>query len=79
VTNTSTNGGITLHIIFNQRGVTGMSLSTHVEALCKKHATIDEIIEQEEHRPIPDSIRLMQLKRQKLRIKEELGRFEAPH
>jgi len=56
-----------------------MSLETHVEALCKKHATIDEIIEQEEHRPAPDTIRLMNLKKQKLRLKEELGKFTAAH
>lgn len=54
-----------------------MSLETHVEALTKKHANIDAIIEQEEHRPYPDAMRLMQLKRQKLRIKEELGRCKA--
>jgi len=56
-----------------------MSLETHVEALCKKHATIDEIIEQEEHRPHPDAMRLMDLKRQKLRIKEEMSRFAEAH
>jgi len=56
-----------------------MSLETHVEALTKKHASIDEIIEQEEHRPYPDAMRLMQLKRQKLRLKEELGRFSVAH
>ena len=56
-----------------------MSLETHVEALTEKHASIDEIIEQEEHRPYPDAMRLMQLKRKKLRIKEELGRCAAHH
>jgi len=56
-----------------------MSLDTHVEALAKKHASIDEIIEQEEHRPHPDTIRLMQLKRKKLRLKEEMGKFAAHH
>jgi len=56
-----------------------MSLETHVEALCKKHATIDEIIEQEEHRPIPDTLRLMDLKRRKLRIKEEMSRCADAH
>jgi hypothetical protein len=56
-----------------------MSLETHVEALTEKHASIDEIIEQEEHRPHPDAMRLMQLKRQKLRLKEELSRFQSQH
>jgi len=56
-----------------------MSLETHVEALTRKHASIDEVIDQEEHRPHPDTIRLMQLKRQKLRLKEELARCRNQH
>ena len=56
-----------------------MSLETHVEALNQKHASIDDIIEQEEHRPYPDAMRLMQLKREKLKLKEELGRFRPAH
>lgn len=52
-----------------------MSLETHVESLNQKHATIEATIEQEEHRPSPDSIRLMNLKRQKLKLKEELTRL----
>jgi len=56
-----------------------MSLETHVVALTEKHASIDEIIEQEEHRPLPDAMRIMQLKRQKLRLKDELGKYTAAH
>lgn len=56
-----------------------MSLDTHVEALTRKHASIDEIIEREEHRPHPDTMRLMQLKRQKLRLKEELNKARSQH
>lgn len=66
-------------IITHHEGVIGMSLDTHVEALTRKHASIDEIIEREEHRPYPDAMRLMQLKRQKLRLKEELNKARSQH
>ena len=56
-----------------------MSLEAHVETLNAKHAEIEEIITREEHRPNPDTLRLMQLKRQKLRIKEELGKLNIRH
>ena len=56
-----------------------MSIETHVESLTLKHAEIDNIIAQEELRPFPDTIRLMQLKRKKLRIKEEMQRLEVTH
>ncbi|MCK0068324.1 MULTISPECIES: DUF465 domain-containing protein [Kordiimonas] len=52
-----------------------MSLETHVESLNQKHAEIELSIEREEHRPSPDSIRLMNLKRKKLKLKEELTRL----
>ena len=47
-------------------------LSTHRSALEAKHARLDTKIEEEQHRPCPDSIRLANLKRQKLRLKEEI-------
>jgi hypothetical protein len=78
VTSGFTNDGI-LQECNTAEGVTGMSLETHVEALTRKHASIDEIIDQEEHRPHPDTMRLMQLKRQKLRLKEELARCRKQH
>ena len=56
-----------------------MSLQTHVQSLNQKHAKIDVIIAQEEIRPRPDAMRLMQLKRQKLRLKEEMRQVDLPH
>lgn len=53
-----------------------MSLETHVEALNIKHAKIEEIIIEEELRPCPDRMRLIDLKKQKLRIKEAMSRLE---
>ncbi|MBL4788776.1 MAG: DUF465 domain-containing protein [Kordiimonadaceae bacterium] len=56
-----------------------MSLETHVEALNLKHAHVDQNIVDEETRPFPDAMRLMQLKRKKLRLKEELGKIDLQH
>jgi hypothetical protein len=41
-------------------------------SLQAKHADLDRRIEDEIHRPLPDPLVLAELKKQKLRIKEEL-------
>ncbi len=56
-----------------------MSLQTHVESLNQKHAEIEDIIAREELRPQPDALRLMELKKQKLRLKEEMVRLTVKH
>ena len=49
-----------------------MSTSTHVDALQDKHATLEKIINEEIQRPHPDSLKLTELKREKLKVKEEI-------
>lgn len=44
----------------------------HVAALRGKHEALDQKISEEEARPFPDTIKLHDLKKQKLRLKEEL-------
>ena len=47
------------------------------EALASKHAAIHAMIDEEEHRPHPNEDLLHQLKKEKLRLKDELaGHFE---
>lgn len=48
--------------------------SSHHSALEMKHAGLDRRIAEESQRPLPDSVTIAELKRQKLRLKEELGR-----
>lgn len=48
-----------------------MSIS-HLSALKSRHADLDEKIANEERRPAPDVAVLAQLKKQKLKIKEEM-------
>ena len=42
------------------------------EVLEAKHAQLEALIDEEEHRPHPDDIRLHELKKEKLRIKDEM-------
>lgn len=49
--------------------------SSHHAALETKHAVLDQRIEQENQRPLPDGMLIAQLKKEKLRVKEEMARF----
>lgn len=44
----------------------------HVEALASKHAALQAQIDREEQRPNPDDILLHRLKKEKLRLKDEI-------
>lgn len=47
--------------------------TSHVSALQLKHAGLERQIQDELNRPLPDLAMIQQLKRRKLRIKEELA------
>ena len=47
--------------------------TSHVSALQHKHAGLERQLEQELNRPLPDPVLIQQLKKRKLRIKEELS------
>jgi hypothetical protein len=47
--------------------------SSHVAALEAKHEGLEQRIREEMSRPAPDSTMIQSLKKQKLRIKEELS------
>jgi hypothetical protein len=49
--------------------------SSHVDALQTKHAGLDARLRQEMARPAPDAGLVQDIKKQKLRIKEELARL----
>ena len=44
----------------------------HAEAIASKHAALHAIIDAEEHRPHPDMDLLARLKKEKLKLKDEL-------
>ena len=51
--------------------------NAHITALNAKHAQLEARITQENLRPHPDDQRLAQLKKEKLRLKEELEGLRA--
>lgn len=51
-----------------------MSLENRIESLKTRHASLESRIAAEDLRPMPDSDALARLKREKLRLKEELER-----
>lgn len=54
-----------------------MSLKERMESLKAKHANLEEQLHTEVQRPFPSSEMLSRLKREKLRIKDELARLGA--
>ncbi len=54
-----------------------MTVETHLAALQQKRATLKQEILEEETRPKPDTLRLSSLKRQNLRLKDEITRLQT--
>jgi hypothetical protein len=52
-----------------------MAIEQHIEKLKADHASLEMVILEELHRPLPDTRLIGDLKRQKLRIKDELVRL----
>ena len=53
-----------------------MSLPERIEALKTKHAELERAIDEENRRPLPNRDTVSDLKRQKLRIKDEIFQLE---
>lgn len=49
-----------------------MALSAHLEKLNSKHASLEQEIQEEMRSPMPDQLRISQLKKQKLHLKDEM-------
>jgi len=52
-----------------------VNLSERIEALKAKHAALDNAIREENNRPHPDDTKIHDLKRQKLKIKDEIAQM----
>lgn len=52
-----------------------MALSAHLEELNNKHETLDRKILEEMKHPAPDMVRITELKKQKLHLKEKLMQY----
>lgn len=54
-----------------------MSLSSHLEQLKKKHQTLSEKVEAAQRAPGSDDLHIAELKKEKLRLKEEITRLSS--
>ncbi len=52
-----------------------MSLSSHLKELKKKHQSLSTEVEEAQRAPGVDDLRVAELKRHKLRLKEEIARL----
>lgn len=49
--------------------------NAHLATLNARHAALDESVNAEIRRPMPDQVRLAQLKRDKLKLKEQMNQL----
>lgn len=56
-----------------------MSLEQRLEALKVRHSTLENRIQQESSRPLPDNVEIHALKKEKLRIKDEIVGIATRH
>jgi len=54
-----------------------MGLASHIQELADKHHKLDEQIHEELLRPAPDDMMISELKKRKLRLKEEIERLKS--
>jgi len=54
-----------------------MTLSSHLQELRKKHESLSEMVEMVQRSPAGDDLQLTELKKQKLRLKEEIHRLSG--
>lgn len=52
-----------------------MSVASHVQELRKKHQNLSDAVELAQRAPGTDDLTLSQMKREKLRLKEEIDRL----
>jgi hypothetical protein len=57
-----------------ERGDT-MSMASHLQELRKKHEHLSDLVEKEQRNPAADTLRVAEMKKQKLRLKEEITRL----
>lgn len=55
-----------------------MAIDGRIRELGNRHHSLDEAIREELTRPLADATRLSKLKRQKLRVKEQLQQLQPP-
>ncbi|MFT6931315.1 MAG: hypothetical protein ACJAXT_000007 [Paracoccaceae bacterium] len=53
-----------------------MSLGAHLQELRKKHKNLSQRVEEAQRNPATDALSISELKKQKLRLKEQITRLD---
>ncbi len=53
-----------------------MALASHLTELSERHRALERQIDEEMARPMADTLKISELKRRKLKIKDEMARLE---
>ena len=54
-----------------------MTIASHLQELRRKHEALSTQVEQAQRQPATDALKIAEMKKQKLRIKEEITRLSA--
>ena len=54
-----------------------MALDAHIDELSVKHRTLDKLIREEVTKPSADSLKIAELKRQKLLLKDRMAKLRT--
>lgn len=52
-----------------------MTLSSHLQELRKKHQSLEQKVEEAQRAPAVDDLRIAELKKEKLRLKDQIERL----
>ncbi len=52
-----------------------MTIASHLQELRRKHETLSDMVEKEQRSPAADAFKIADLKKQKLKLKEEMTRL----
>ncbi|WP_083445088.1 YdcH family protein [Pseudorhodobacter aquimaris] len=52
-----------------------MTIASHLQELNRKHEHLSSMVEKEQRSPGTDTLKIAELKKQKLRLKEEIARL----
>ncbi len=56
-----------------------MALDAHIDELSVKHRTLDKLIREEVTKPSVDSLKIAELKRQKLLLKDRMAKLRSQY
>ncbi|MBN2631391.1 MAG: YdcH family protein [Rhodobacteraceae bacterium] len=52
-----------------------MTVASHLQELRRKHEHLSEMVEREQRSPATDALKIADMKKQKMRLKEEITRL----